>query len=273
MIDFFLRHRRLAFFILLILLTALLRFSGFFSFFSFPAFPVKIAGVAGDFTDWIISVPSQFFVSGQASTENDSLRIEASKLKIAELECLNIRKENDRLKELLDIPLEEELKPMGAKVLMGGISSFSRSIFVNRGTADGVEAGSPVLFEDKVAGKIIKAGRHVSLVYLVNHPEISVDVIVARTGTRGVFTGGTVCKVKYVDSEQEIVPGDELYSSGRGGVFPQRFRVGIVDSVASQKTGVFQKVTATPVIDPRKLDFVFIVKSPGLSEIKDMAQE
>jgi len=85
--------------------------------------------------------------------------------------------------------------------------------------------------------------------------------------------GGIKPIVDYVDVETEVSQGDLLYSSGKGGIYPEGFKVGVIEKVDKEKKSVFHSITASAIIIPKKLNYVFIVPPVGLDEMKEVLEE
>jgi rod shape-determining protein MreC len=67
----------------------------------------------------------------------------------------------------------------------------------------------------------------------------------------------------YLSKEAEILPGDEVVTSGLGGVFPSDLLVGHVAKVNFDHSGLYQRAEIMPAAHLGALDRVFVVASRG----------
>jgi rod shape-determining protein MreC len=66
-------------------------------------------------------------------------------------------------------------------------------------------------------------------------------------------------RVDYVALEHEIQPGDEVLTSGLGGVYPGGVVVGYVKAVYVEPGGLYRTATVVPSADLGALQYVFVL--------------
>jgi rod shape-determining protein MreC len=66
----------------------------------------------------------------------------------------------------------------------------------------------------------------------------------------------------FILKDADIQRGDEVVTSGLGGVYPAGLLIGYVGRVYRDRTGLFQYADIVPAADLRSLDVVFVV-TPG----------
>jgi rod shape-determining protein MreC len=76
-----------------------------------------------------------------------------------------------------------------------------------------------------------------------------------------VGTGEKQCRIKFVPNTVEIRVGDQVLSSGLGGIFPKGLVVGTVSKVVRKKQGLFQEITLAPSTDLSNLEEVLVILS------------
>jgi len=65
----------------------------------------------------------------------------------------------------------------------------------------------------------------------------------------------------------EVSVGDEIVTSGMGGIFPKGLPIGVIGEVVASKRGMFHRVKVTPSVDFRQLEYVTIIlKTNPLAE-------
>lgn len=158
--------------------------------------------------------------------------------------------ENRRLRELLAASRRGVDRVMLAEIEDISFEPFTQSVLVNRGIADKVYEGQPVLDAFGVMGQVVRTSYLKSAVSLVTDPGQTIPVMVERNGLRAL-TSGTgserELEVPYLDRNTDIRRGDLLVTSGMGGRFPYGYPVARVLEVTVDVNEPFLKIRAEPV--------------------------
>ena len=67
------------------------------------------------------------------------------------------------------------------------------------------------------------------------------------------------CRMVYVDKGSVITAGDELETSGMGGIYPKGIYIGKVMEITGDGTGLSQQATVEPAVDFDSVSEVFII--------------
>lgn len=222
--------------------------------------------VAAEAAHAVSGVVEDYVYLVDVKRDNERLRLENDRLR-DETRLLRVQaQENERLRDLLQLRQRLGGDTITAEVIAKDISPFFRvlRIRVDRGARDRVRAGMPVVSSQGLVGQIRRtSGRHSDVLLTVDQ-ESAVDVVVQRTGARGMLrgTGDTnryLCRIEYLRREEEVEVGDEVYTSGLGRRFPASILVGRVTRVGRQEFGLYQEVEVTPSVDFSQLDEVLIL--------------
>lgn len=213
------------------------------------------------FTD---GVWEHYFDLVNTAQEDVSLR---RRLAVAESRVhrsMEIEHTNQRLRKFLDFKAASPLKFLPAEVVGKDPSPWYRSIVINKGTADGVKAGLPVVVPEGLVGHVVNASLSFSKVLLIVDQNSGVDALVQRTRARGVVSGlsNWKCRFDYALRKDDIRVGDTIITSGFDGVYPKGLRIGSVSAVVRRNSGIFQSVEIVPFVDFRKLEEVLVVTNP-----------
>jgi rod shape-determining protein MreC len=158
--------------------------------------------------------------------------------------------ENGRLRGLLDLQPALQVKSAAAEVLYEATDPYTRKLFINRGTTQGVLAGAPVINEAGVLGQVTRAFPRSAEVTLVTDKDAAIPVINLRTQQRGAAYGGLAkgraMELRFVAGNADVKVGDVLQTSGVDGVYPAGLAVAQVAQVERQAEGGFARVTLTP---------------------------
>ena len=191
--------------------------------------------------------------------ENQRLHAELDRLKMENVFLKNELNTADRAKALQVFQAHTPSKTVAATIIATGAGSNSKVVFVDRGTASGVQRGMAVVTPDGIVGKVIAAYPTASQVLLITDPDFAAGVVFEKSQVHGTLKGqGTPqCKVDYVPFEEKVEPGEWVYTSGDDRIFPRGFRVGIVKAVRPGQP--FKEILVDPSGTQRGLDDVLIL--------------
>ncbi len=219
-----------------------------------------VEGVGGAIQDyvWLVDV----------ADENDELRRENVRLRALLEDATRDARAAEDLEGLLELRERAPTPTLAARVVASGTSPYFRvtRIVLDRG-ADEVAPGMAVIAPDGLVGRIQRVyGRYADVTLAVD-PQAAVDVVLPRTGSRGVLRGvgaenAYSCKISYLLRSEEVQPDDLVVTSGLGGVFPRDVPVGRVRRIEKSEYGMYQEVEVAPAVDFSHLTSVIVVLSP-----------
>ncbi|MBK8170990.1 MAG: rod shape-determining protein MreC [Sandaracinaceae bacterium] len=200
--------------------------------------------------------------------DNERLRYENARLRQDNQRLQAEAQENQRLRN--ELQFREEL---GGELLTAQVISKETSpnfrvirISLDRGERDRVQPGMPVISSEGVVGRIRRTWghSHYSDVLMLVDSSFALDVVIQRTGARGVLrgTGATdryLCRLQYLLLADEVQNGDLLFTSGHGHDFPANLLVGRVKEVVRRQFGLYQEVTVEPTVNFSQLEEVQIL--------------
>ena len=200
-----------------------------------------------------------------AQKENIRLNDQNRQLQRELVALSEVRLENQRLRRLLEFVDEVKRPVLPARVVAEDISSWARTIVIDKGTEMGLREGLPVVVAEGVVGRIIKTAANSSRVLLITDASSAVASMIQRTRTRGVARGlGGNLALEYASREDDLQVDDLLITSGMGGVFPKGLVLGQVVLIEQGQFGLFQKVEIVPSTDFSRLEEVLVL----LDEVK-----
>lgn len=220
--------------------------------------------IVTDSVRFVKDIWRHYFFLVSAAKENDQIR---RSLRHA-LEMGNRYNElnlsNNRLRELLNFKTSVSRPVTAAEVIGIDPSPWFKTIIIDKGKADGLEKGLPVVIPEGITGQVTDVADGYSKVLLIIDQNSAVDAIVQRTRARGIIKGESLgrCYFQYVLRKYDVKIGDAVVSSGLDGVFPKGLRIGHVSSVVRPSSGIFQEVTVTPYVDFETLEDVLILLNP-----------
>jgi rod shape-determining protein MreC len=194
--------------------------------------------------------------------ENQQLQEEVRELR----RQLNLYREaalaNQRLRDLLNFKEAKGRMPLlPAEVVAFDPSRWFKTLLIDKGAQDGLGRDMAVVSASGVVGRLIGVSSHYAKVLLVLDRNSAVDALVQRSRSRGILVGlgEGRCRLKYVERNDDVQVGDQVITSGLGGVFPKGILLGQVEKVQHSDAGLFQMVDVTPAVDFSRLEEVLIV--------------
>ncbi|NOZ75022.1 MAG: rod shape-determining protein MreC [FCB group bacterium] len=200
--------------------------------------------------------------------ENDQLRNQNLQLKLELEEFLNLKKDYDHLRELLEFRKQSQLTLVPANVLMKGITPHATSMIIDVGQKDGVQKNMAVVSSDGVVGKTILCGDFSSTVQIYTDMNFRISVRIQPNGTTGIlrWIGGNEAEIQEVRKNADISIGDRVVTSGFSNIFPKYLPVGTVTGVENIRGRYEKKVRVELASDLSRIADVFVV-------IKDAHEE
>jgi len=180
-----------------------------------------------------------------------------------------LAREAERLREILQLRKELPLDTVPAEVIAREGAPWSRTITLDKGSAEGVRLNAAVISATGVMGRVIAVGPHASRVQLILDGQAGVGVRIERSRVTGILvgqpgptTGGANDLVmKYVPSLADVVVGDVVVTSGLDRLYPAGLVVGRVRS-ATRGTGLFKEILVTPSAQFNTVEEVMVVRTP-----------
>lgn len=198
--------------------------------------------------------------------ENTRLKSENETLKKEIRSSEEYKKENTRLKKLLN--LTDELvncTTVPAKVVGCEPGNWFSTLMINKGTNDGIKVSDVVITESGLVGRISETGVNWAKIVTVLDPGNAVGIKLTRTGEAGIAEGDSELikkgrfKIDYIAKDASVIKGDLLETSGLGGIYPPGLSVGTVEEIEIDNTGELVNTTVIPAVKPDRIYEVIVV--------------
>lgn len=247
---------------MLLLFSANLRRQGATSFFERSVLALSsplLQGIDGA-VDRVWQIWSDYLWLVDTRQENRHLLEETRQLRVRLQVHREYRLENERLRRLLSFAQTIDRPVLPAQVIAEDVSTWARTILIDKGTAHGLKEGLPVVVAEGAVGQTIKCGPYQSRVLLITDASAALASLVQRTRTRGLSRGqGDQLQLEFALREEDLVAGDTVLTSGMGGVYPKGIVIGQVSNVERGDFGLFQQVSIVPAADFNRLEEVLIL--------------
>lgn len=196
--------------------------------------------------------------------EVETLRKESSDLKRRILELEEFGRENERLHKLLEMPELPAAKGLAGRIIGQDASTESLSFVINIGSKNGVALRMPVVHAGGVVGTIVKVFPTSAVFVSFLDPSHDIDGLVVRSRARMVVEGkgkGLLGRLKYLDRSDDVRVGDLVVTSGLDGVFPKGWPVGHIVKVDKPDSGVTQEADLRAAVDPGHLEEIVVLRA------------
>ncbi|THF62104.1 rod shape-determining protein MreC [Pseudothauera rhizosphaerae] len=214
---------------------------------SVVTYPLQMAAAAP--ADFVLNASHYFATLIEVQMENAELRRQLLDAAQLLLRFDHLQRENEQLRGLVQMAERVPLKSVSAEILYNAPDPFARKVILNRGTQHGVEAGLAVVDARGVIGQVTRVYPVQAEVTLLTDKNQAIAVEVVRNGLRGVLFGSGQgrLEMRFVLAGADIVPGDELVTSGLDGVFPSGLPVATVSRVERESQGqAFNSIACEP---------------------------
>ncbi len=194
----------------------------------------------------------EYFTSlsrARSDSEEARKKLALQSLRAGQVEQLML--ENNRLRKLLALREQLGAPVMAAEVLYDAADPYTRKVIIDKGLAQGVERGSPVLDESGVLGQVTLVHPLVSEVTLLVDRDLAIPVLNVRTGARSVAYGdpaaaGNGLELRFMGSNSDVQQGDLLTTSGVDGVYPPGLPVAKISRIERRAESAFAKIYCAP---------------------------
>ena len=193
-------------------------------------------------------------------TASDESQKTIQELLVEKASLAELKKENETLREALQIGLQKDFQLAFVEVV--GKDIGQESILINQGSRDGLSVGMPVVTEQKIlVGRISEVFDNFSRVTLIFSKESAFDAKVAGTNTAGVARGQGNSKIKFdlVPQEKTLKLDDLVVSSSLGGIYPEGLLAGVVKKVSKNDVSPFYQAEIDSLFDLQDSNAVFVI--------------
>lgn len=204
-------------------------------------------------------------------------RLAAQSEKAARVDQLRL--ENERLRALLVLQPAIQTRSIAAEVMFEAADPFSRKLFIDRGQAQGVALGAPVVNDAGVLGQVTRVYPLTAEVTLLVDKDAAIPVLNTRTRQRSAAFGGVqiagrgAMELRFLSGNADVQAGDAMITTGVDGVYPPGLPVARVASVDRRVDSGFARILLEPAAQPDAVRHVLVLEPVGLQLPPPPAEE
>ncbi len=189
-------------------------------------------------------------------------RLGVLRTEVAHLRMLE--QENIQLRAALNFQQRSPFTVIAAKIIRRKPSTWWQTATIDRGETSDIGVQLPVLAAEGLVGKIDRTDQSTSSIILLSDEKCQVSAKIGDTQEVGILSGQRiqstdtpVLRLRYLSKEANIQPGSQVYTTGRGGLFPADILLGTIVSIDS---GAFDaEARVEPAVDFADLNTVFVL--------------
>ncbi|MFH1969314.1 MAG: rod shape-determining protein MreC [Verrucomicrobiota bacterium] len=205
--------------------------------------------------------------SNEPQTANHiQLLAEIAQLRLELRQAQALERENRALRQMLGLSAHVGRRLIAAEIIARDVNAWWQTARLNKGLADGIALDMAVITPAGLAGRIIRISRTTSDVLFLVDPACRISARLTRLDAFGIVRGQGVswrgqasCRMDFISKAAQIIPGDEVVTSGLGGVYPSGLVIGRVDQVRLDPSGLYQSADIVPTSNFRSLDLMFVM--------------
>ncbi len=196
--------------------------------------------------------------------ENENLKKKNSELEQSLREYEIVKSENDTLKEYMNLKDKyKDYTTMPAYVINKDISNYSNTVVINVGEKDGIKENMTVIADEGLVGHVISVTDHTSKVQTIIDTATAVTSTISTTKdtiiVQGTLENSGELKATYIPTDATVLQGDNVETSGLGGIYPKGIHIGTIKEVYNTKNPTDRYATVETAVDFSKLATVLVI--------------
>ena len=226
------------------------------------------------FVGWAEGVYNYSFRYQELEEENQRLRSQIAELEEKAREGEAASKENELLREALGLRAKRsDFVLESARVTAPATSNWESTLTIGKGSAAGIAVDDCVVDEYwNLVGVVAEVGEHWATVRTLVDSDPEMGGQLARTGGAAILEGDFALmgegrlKLTYLPENSELIAGDLVTTSGRGGVYPAGLVAGHVEEVRTDASGMTRYAVIAPETDLDGRQQVFVITDFTVNE-------
>lgn len=176
-------------------------------------------------------------------------------------ENINLKIENNSLRELLNIKQRKNYKTVAAKVIGYNEGKWESEVTLDAGKNNGVVEGMGVINEKGFIGIVTLSASNSCKVRLLNDSQMSIGARLLSSRSIGMVEGSSSKKIflNYIPKEDLIYTGDIIMTSEFGKYIPPEILIGIVKKVSISVSNPFKTIEIEPFVNFKSIENVLVV--------------
>ena len=190
--------------------------------------------------------------------DNEQLRAQAS-------QAAAMARENEQLRALFSWQRQTPWNLKLANVVMRDPANWWHTVQIDLGRRDGVRENLPVLTAAGLVGRVSSVSYTHAQVVLIGDPNCKVSAIVENPARdMGVISPGgpldnSFVELSYLSGNANLQAGQNVTTSGLGGVFPKGIPIGQIADVRPVEFGLYTEARVKLAVNVGSLEQVWVL--------------
>jgi len=184
---------------------------------------------------------------GGLAEENRRLSEEVIHLQTRLRVIENLDVENRTLRDALQFEKRQAGTLIPCEIAARDISGWWQSVRLSKGARAGVQPNRAVISSEGLVGRTAGVSAYTAEVLLLSDPACKVSARIARNGVVGLVSGrgvnlkgDPIARMRFIHKEVPLRVGDEVLTSGLGGVYPRNLLIGYIENIQISADGLYQ---------------------------------
>lgn len=225
----------------------------------FLKFPIKIFTYPGKIIEQVLYLEETHQENIQLKRENALLNYKVARL-------LNMRNENIRLSQLLDLAKTQTFNFVAANVIARDPDNWISSVIIDKGQNAKIKEDAVVIGQKGLVGIVTDAGLTTSRVILINDPNFNCASLIERSRVQSLLSGSIFggCRLRFLSRGDDVAIDDVVVTSGltleaTRSLFPKGIVIGKVKFIGEESSGLGKYCLVTPIEQLTRLEEVLVI--------------
>ena len=198
--------------------------------------------------------------------ENEELKQKNSELETELRELEKLKADNETLQAYMNLTQKyQEFQTVPAYIISKDVSNFSSNIIINVGTNDGITENMTVIADKGLVGHIISVTKNTAKVQVIIDSASTVSCKITTTDEslicKGTLDNDQILRATYIPPSAELIQGDNVSTSGVGGIYPRGIHIGTVKQIVTTSNIIDRYAIIEPAVDFAKLSNVLVIRN------------
>lgn len=224
--------------------------------------------IIGAPVQFVSDVFSNFTGLFGASNENEVLKSQLEMVPQMYSDIERLEAENEKLRDALEVSSKREYDTINSRVISRSQDQWLNNFTIDKGENDGIEEGMAVMTPEGLVGMIKRVNGNSSFVEMittnVSQNNLSVEIRHEDETVYGAIdhydSERGLLVIDNIKNNATVEAGDEVFTSGLVGDFPEGLIVGEVMEVENDEHGLSQNAFIQLSSDPSDVDVVFVLE-------------
>lgn len=199
----------------------------------------------------------------ELKAENEELKTENSNLEQELRELEIIKAENETLKEYLGLTQKyTAYETVPAYIISKDVSNYSNIFVINAGKDDGIDVNMTVIADEGLVGYVISVTNSTAKVQTIIDSSSAVSACISTTDDSIICKGSLedgMLKASYIPTSADISEGEQIETSGMGGIYPKGITIGKIKEVEQTLNILDRYAWIEPAVDFDKVETVLVI--------------